>query len=517
MTQTVSHHFDVLIIGTGAAGLGLALSLASDKKIALISKDNFTESSSKWAQGGIAAVIDQASDSYQSHIADTLRAGAGLCHTKTVEFVVQHAKEALEWLIAEGVQFTLNNDGQYHLTQEGGHSYRRIFHAKDRTGSEVVQTLAEQVVSHDNITIFDEHTAIDLLVQDERCYGALVLNNATGENMHFIAKCTALATGGASFCYQHTTNPDHTSGDGIAMAFRAGCRVANLEFNQFHPTSLFHPEAKSFLISEAVRGEGGILLNKRGERFMPSYDSRAELAPRDIVARAIDQELKKHQDDCVYLDISFMADDEIKNLFPTIYERCLGFGIDICRQAIPVVPAAHYTCGGVMTDLHGQTDIKQLYAIGEVACTGLHGANRMASNSLLECLVFAMSSAKSIKYHFDDCFVPARDEQRNFQGGTICKQSSSDLITTIQQLLWQHAGIVRQTTSLHHAKNSLAQLKAPFPIQSKQDIEARNMLCVAKLIVECALMRKESRGLHFVLDYPQLLAKAADSVIANNH
>ncbi|HCH20216.1 MAG TPA: L-aspartate oxidase, partial [Cellvibrionales bacterium] len=402
--------FDVVVIGSGAAGLTLSLALAEQAKVAIISKSKLSEGSTYYAQGGIAAVLD-AADSIDAHTADTLIAGAGLCHEDAVRFTVERSRQAIEWLVSQGVAFTREsnqspNDGynesnnDYHLAREGGHSSRRIIHAADATGKAVSETLVERLQEHPSIETLEHHVAIDVVVERDNptptCSGVYVLNCETYKVETFHARFVVIATGGASKAYLYTSNPDGASGDGIAMAWRAGCRVANMEFNQFHPTCLYHPEAKSFLITEAVRGEGGKLLLPDGEPFMHRFDERGELAPRDIVARAIDHEMKRLGSDCVYLDISHREPDFIQSHFPTIYQRCLDLGIDICKQPIPVVPAAHYTCGGVIVDKRGSTDVKHVYAIGETSFTGLHGANRMASNSLLECVVFAQAAAESI-------------------------------------------------------------------------------------------------------------------------
>ena len=395
--------FDTLIIGSGLAGLSLALKLADKQKVAVITKKSLLDGASAWAQGGIAAVLSP-DDSLDEHIHDTLIAGAGLCDPKTTRFVIEHGAAAIDWLISQGVPFTRDagSDSGYHLTREGGHSHRRIIHAADATGQAVQETIAAKVRTHPNITLLERYIAIDLITgkklgqDDNRCYGAYALNSLSGEVVTIAAQNTVLATGGAGKVYLYTTNPDTATGDGIAMGWRAGCRVSNMEFIQFHPTCLYHPHAKSFLISEAVRGEGGILKLPDGTRFMPWHDERAELAPRDVVARAIDFEMKKRGLDCVYLDISHQPVEFLQEHFPTIYSRCLALGIDISKQPIPVVPAVHFTCGGLMTDLHGRTDVNGLYAIGETACTGLHGANRLASNSLLECLVFAEAASQDI-------------------------------------------------------------------------------------------------------------------------
>lgn len=392
--------FDVLIIGSGLAGQSAALRLASQCKVALVSKRGLEDSASGWAQGGIAAVLDS-SDSIEAHIHDTLVAGAWLNDEKATRFVVENGRRAIEWLIEQGVPFTKDDIG-YHLTREGGHSARRVIHVADATGSAVQDTLTRKVRANPNITVLEDHIAIDLITGDKlgtgemRCFGAYILNTQDGEVVTIGAANTLLATGGAGKVYLYTTNPDTSTGDGIAMAYRAGCRISNMEFIQFHPTCLYHPQAKSFLISEAVRGEGGILRLQDGTRFMPEHDDRAELAPRDIVARAIDFEMKKRGLDCVFLDISHKGEAFIRNHFPNIYARCLELGIDITQAPIPVVPAAHYTCGGVVSDLNGRTDVAGLYVAGEASCTGLHGANRLASNSLLECLVFAEAAVNDI-------------------------------------------------------------------------------------------------------------------------
>ncbi len=512
--------YDVLIIGSGAAGLGLALSLADKCSVALISKASLQEGSSQYAQGGIAAALDQKEDSYENHIQDTLVAGAGLCHPDSVRFTVEHAKEAIEWLMAHGVQFTNANNQQLHLSREGGHSHRRVVHVADKTGSVIVNTLAEQAYQHPNIDCFSEHTAMDLILEQGVCRGAWIFNNVTAQLAPFQARMAVLATGGASRCYLHTTNPESTSGDGIAMAWRAGCRVANLEFNQFHPTYLYHPTHSTFLISEALRGEGAHLVLADGQRFMFDYDVRAELAPRDIVARAIDSEMKKHKLPHVYLDISHQPTAELKRLFPTIYRQCLSFGFDITKELIPVVPAAHYTCGGVVTDLEGKTDLTNLYAIGEVAFTGLHGANRMASNSLLECLVFAASSSRSIKAKLaqpkiNQEFVPQTPQFQN----QINPLDIPALTLALRQCMWDKLSIVRQKNTMQEALEFISYTQSIIEQQfyhsppMKAMIELRNLVEVCALSIRCALARHESRGLHFVTDYPQLLPEAKDTIL----
>jgi L-aspartate oxidase len=404
--------FDVAIVGSGLAGLSVALHLAETRKVVVISKRTLLDGASNWAQGGIAAVLDS-HDSYDEHVADTLIAGGGLCDEPATRFIVEHGREAIEWLITQGVPFTPDENAElgYHLTREGGHSQRRIIHAADATGHAVQVTLEEKVRKHPNITLMEHHYAIDVITTENlekkkhgpRCLGLYVQDVKSGKVITISAEHTVLATGGAGKVYLYTTNPDTATGDGIAMAWRAGCRIANMEFIQFHPTCLYHPYAKSFLICEAVRGEGGELRlpmnagKNAGKRFMPDHDERAELAPRDIVARAIDAEMKKHGLDHVNLDISHKSSAFLKEHFPTIMARCLQFGIDITKEPIPVVPAAHYTCGGIITDLSGRTDLPGLYAVGEATCTGLHGANRLASNSLLECVVLGRATAKYIE------------------------------------------------------------------------------------------------------------------------
>ncbi len=512
--------FDVLIIGSGLAGLSLALRTAANKKICLVSKRSINDTASNWAQGGIAAVLND-EDSIDAHIQDTLIAGGELCDVAVTKMVAEQAKQSVGWLIEQGVGFTREQDNSgYHLTREGGHSHRRIIHAADATGHAVQITLSEKVKQHPNITVMENHIAVDLITtrkfgnkkiestDDNACLGAYVLDNKTGNVLTIAAQNTILATGGAGKVYLYTTNPDVSTGDGIAMAWRAGCRVANMEFIQFHPTCLFHPHAKSFLISEAVRGEGGLLKLADGTRFMPEHDDREELAPRDVVARAIDFEMKKRGLDCVYLDISHQPLSFIEKHFPNIYKRCLELGIDISKTPIPVVPAAHYTCGGVMTDDKGRTDIKNLYAIGETACTGLHGANRLASNSLLECLVFGQSAAKDILSQASKVSpqLPSWDESR------VTDADEEVLIThtwdELRRFMWNYVGIVRTDKRLsralhriHMLRNEVYEFYSNFKV-SNDLIELRNLLQVAELIVESAISRKESRGLHYSKDHP---------------
>jgi len=524
--------FDVLIIGSGLAGLTVALKVAAEKKVCLVSKRKINDNSSSWAQGGIAAVLrdnNSDDDSIEAHIQDTLIAGAGLCDKEITHQVVSHAKETVEWLIAQGVPFTREEDDSgYHLTREGGHSHRRIIHAADATGNAVQVTLAQQVLNHPNITVLEDHIAVDLITsrklgidneETPSCLGAYVLNNKTGKVITIAAQNTVLATGGAGKVYLYTTNPDVSTGDGVAMAWRVGCRVANMEFVQFHPTCLFHPKAKSFLISEAVRGEGGILKLPNGSKFMPQHDDRGDLAPRDVVARAIDFEMKKRGLDCVYLDISHKPADFVISHFPTIYRRCMELGIDITKEPIPVVPAAHYSCGGVMTDHNGQTDLNNLYAIGETACTGLHGANRLASNSLLECMVFGQAAAKDILAQAPKPVVqlPYWDESR-------VTDADEEVVIThnwneLRRTMWNYVGIVRTNKRLTRAmhriqmlRNEVDEFYSNFRI-SNNLIELRNLLQVAELIVRSAMERHESRGLHYSKDYPNLADIAVPTVL----
>lgn len=521
--------FDVLIIGSGAAGLGLALSLESQMKIAVVTKGPLSTGASPRAQGGIASVMSE-EDSFDSHIEDTLLVGAGLCDPKIVEFTVKNAKPAIEWLIQQGVQFSMNAKGSdFHLSREGGHSQRRIMHVADKTGSAVGKTLIEQIKAKNNIHCFTEHMALELIVERNYCIGALVLNQATQKASHFFASHVVIATGGASYAYLHTSNPDPMSGDGIAMAWRAGCRIANLEFNQFHPTCLFHPNSNLFLITEALRGEGAKLLLPDGKSFMSDYHPLGELAPRDVVTRAIYEQLQKYRLDCVYLDISHKPADMIKEHFPTIYARCLEVGIDITQQAIPVVPAAHYTCGGVITDAYGQTDVENLYAIGEVACTGLHGANRIASNSLLECLVFAMSAGKKIqeKPREKEDFLArvhgylSKEIPLSSSAPKLSSEKINKLTLRLRQLMWDQVGIVRTTAQLESALQEIETLKNALQLSNTSSalaspglVELYNLMCVCELMTRCALLRKESRGVHYNLDYLHLNAEAKDSILA---
>ncbi|OHC23257.1 MAG: L-aspartate oxidase [Pseudomonadales bacterium RIFCSPHIGHO2_02_FULL_60_43] len=531
MSQHYQH--DVLVIGSGAAGLTLALTLPEHLRIAVLSKGNLSNGSTYWAQGGVAAVLDD-TDTVESHVEDTLNAGGGLCREDAVRFTVEHSREAIQWLIDQGVPFTRDDehareDGgfEFHLTREGGHSHRRIIHAADATGAAIFNTLLEQTRQRSNIELLEQRVAVDLIterklgLEGQRCLGAYVLNRASGEVDTFSARFVILATGGAAKVYLYTSNPDGACGDGIAMAWRAGCRVGNLEFNQFHPTCLYHPKAKSFLVTEALRGEGALLKLPNGERFMPRFDERAELAPRDIVARAIDHEMKRLGIDCVFLDISHKPADFVKSHFPTVYERCLDFGIDITKEPIPVVPAAHYTCGGVLVDQSGCTDIPGLYAIGETSFTGLHGANRMASNSLLECFVYARSAAENILAQLEHISMPSALPGWDASQVT---DSDEDVIIAhnwdeLRRFMWDYVGIVRTNKRLQRAEHrvrllldEIHEFYSNYKV-SRDLIELRNLAQVAELMIRSAMLRHESRGLHYTLDYPHQLTEAKDTIL----
>lgn len=518
--MTNIHSHDVLIIGSGAAGLALALHLPEESMIAVISKSDLSQGATLYAQGGIAAVLDP-KDSIESHVQDTLAAGAGLCDKTAVEFTVSNSQSCIEWLIKQGVNFSLEANGEYHLTKEGGHSRRRVLHAADATGRAISEVLSERVKKADNVDIYTHRVAVDLIVKDSCCHGAYVLNQNSGAVELFSAKFVILATGGASKAYLYTSNPDGASGDGIAMAWRAGARVANMEFNQFHPTCLYHPKAKTFLITEAIRGEGGHLLLPDGSRFMHRFDKRLELAPRDIVARAIDHEMKRLGSDCVYLDISHKPKEFLQEHFPNIMSRCLEYGIDICSEPIPVVPAAHYTCGGVMVNNQGKTDIESLYAIGEISFTGLHGANRMASNSLLECLVYARSAAAEIHDLLattpEPIKAPKWDESR-------VTDSDEDVVIShnwdeLRRFMWDYVGIVRTNKRLERALHRVQLLQSEIEEYysnykvGNDLLELRNLAMVSELMIRCAMQRKESRGLHYTLDYPELSENAVNSIL----
>jgi L-aspartate oxidase len=526
------HNCDVLIIGSGAAGLTLALHLAKNSDVVVLSKALVNAGSTFYAQGGIAAVFDE-NDSIAAHVNDTLIAGAGLCDQEVVQYTAENARACLVWLIGQGVDFDQEEDAngelRYHLTREGGHSHRRILHSADATGQAIQTTLVDQVKNHSRIRIFERYNAVDLVCEpienthktEKKCIGAYIWNRNNERVERIFAKKTILATGGASKVYQYTSNPDVASGDGIAMAWRAGCRVANMEFNQFHPTCLFHPDAGNFLLTEALRGEGAILRRPDGSRFMPSFDERAELAPRDIVARAIDFEMKRLGADCMYLDISHKPAEFIKQHFPNIYEKTKSLGIDMTKQPMPVVPAAHYTCGGVMINKKSRTDIDNLYAIGEVAYTGLHGANRMASNSLLECLVFARAAALDIEQNIDQEQIvkslPAWDESRviNSDEEVVIQHNWHEL----RLFMWDYVGIVRTTKRLERALHRVELLQKEMDDYyrnfrvSNNLLELRNLVQVAELIIRCAMERKESRGLHYTLDHPELSDTATTTIL----
>ena len=522
------NRYDVLIVGSGAAGLSLALQLPNSLSVAVVSKTQLGAGSTFWAQGGMAAVLHDR-DSVEAHVADTLNAGAGLCHEPAVRFTVGRSRQCVQWLVDQGMHFDLREDQEdaefreFHLTMEGGHTHRRVIHAADQTGRAISQVLASRVEEASNISLLMDRCLVDVIKIGNRVCGAYLLN-ASGKAVDtFAADAVVLATGGASKAYRYTTNPDGASGDGIAAAWRAGCRVANLEFNQFHPTCLYHPDSRSFLMTEALRGEGATLHLADNTRFMPVFDERAELAPRDIVARAIDHEMKRLGADCVYLDISHRPKEQIIRHFPKAYEKCLSLGIDITENRVPVVPAAHYTCGGVVVDQYGATDVPGMYVVGESACTGLHGANRMASNSLLECFVYAQSAAAHIAgsinaqnvgpIPWDDSRVRDSDEE------VVIQHNWQEL----RRLMWDYVGIVRTNRRLEYAAQRIALLErevagyyARFQI-SRPLLELRNLARVAALMVESASGRKESRGLHFNSDYPDTSPLKRDSILIPPH
>ncbi len=514
------NNLPVLIIGAGLAGLTVALHLADRQPVILMAKRRLNEAATAWAQGGIVGVLDQ-EDSIDSHVADTVTAGAGLVVEPVARYVAENSAEAIHWLVDQGVPFTPDASGPkgLHLTREGGHTHRRIAHAADATGKAIHEVLLDKAKAHPNIRILENWIALDLITnkhlqnaskyKTNRCYGAYALDIENNHVETIAARAVVLATGGLGKVYRYTSNPDTATGDGIAMAWRAGCRIGNMEFIQFHPTCLYHPSDRTFLITEAIRGEGGLLKLPSGERFMPAHDKRNELAPRDIVARAIDFEMKKHGLDYVHLDATHLGEAFIKEHFPMIYSRCLSLGIDITKEPIPVVPAAHYTCGGVVTDLKGRTDLAGLYAVGEATYTGLHGANRLASNSLLECVVVGKAAAADIVEQteielpairlWDESKVEDADEQ------VVIAHNWDEL----RSLMWNYVGIVRTTRRLERALHRIELLRtevqdyyANFRV-SRDLIELRNLLECAELIVRSALMRKESRGLHYSRDFPQ--------------
>ncbi|MFC3903162.1 L-aspartate oxidase [Acinetobacter marinus] len=526
--QQHSQQFDVVIIGSGGAGLTLALSLPEHYQIAVLAKSHLQDASTYFAQGGVAAVLDQ-EDSIEQHIDDTMIAGGHLCHLDAVKFTVEGGQDAVDFLLKQGVQFTLDEQENLHLTREGGHSQRRIIHAADATGKAISTTLVERAQEKENIHLFENVVAIDVITtqkaqiehSENRAIGVYALDETTGEVKTFLAPFTALACGGAMKAYLYTSNPDIATGDGIAMAWRAGCRIANMEFNQFHPTCLYHPKARSFLITEAMRGEGAYLRLPDGERFMLRFDERAELAPRDVVARAIDYEMKRLGLRHVWLDITHQPESFVKEHFPTLYARLLELGIDITKDKIPVVPAAHYTCGGVIVDQHSQTDIAGLYAIGETSSTGLHGANRMASNSLLECFVYGMSAAKHIQSQIDNA---PRFDQVNPWDASQVEHPDEDVVILqnwdeLRTSMWNYVGIVRTTKRLERALHRIEMLKREIEEYyqgykvSKNLIELRNLVLVSEMIVRCAMQRKESRGLHYTLDYPELSDEIRDTIL----
>ncbi|MEO5972466.1 MAG: L-aspartate oxidase [Sphingomicrobium sp.] len=524
----MSGAFDVLVVGSGAAGLSAALNLAETRKVGVIAKGQLSEGATGWAQGGIAAVLEEG-DSFEAHVRDTMIAGAGLNDLKVVEHVVGAAPAAIARLIDLGVPFA-EEGGALHLTREGGHSHRRIVHVADATGRAVQQALETAAAANPNITLLPEMVAIDLIggrhathfSTSGAIHGLYAYNRRTRRVETLTARATILASGGAGRAYLYSTAPRGATGDGIAMAWRAGCRISNMEFMQFHPTCLYNLEVKNFLITEAVRGEGGLLKNpETGERFMPRFDERAELAPRDIVARAIDHEIKRLGLDFVHLDIAHREPEFVKSHFPNIYERLLGLGIDITSQPIPVVPAQHYTCGGVVVDLAGRTDAAGLYAAGEVTQSGLHGANRLASNSLLECVVFGEAAARDILARWDELSDPpaihAWDESRvtDSDEEVVIQQCWGE----IRRFMWNFVGIVRTTKRLERAKRRIDLLRQEVADYYRNFrvtpdlIELRNLVEVADLIVRSALSRHESRGLHYTLDYPDMLPEAVDTVL----
>jgi L-aspartate oxidase len=525
----MDHNHDIVVLGSGIGGLTFALDAAETVRVALVTKRGLTESNTRWAQGGIAAVLDPQHDSFEQHVEDTLRAGAGLCRRDVVEMVVHAAPEAIERLLQRGVQLDKDGEGHLHLTREGGHSTRRVAHHADSTGEAIELALTERARRHPNIQIYEHHIAVDLITRGrlargtgrgvpggkgDQVLGVYVLDLAHRHVIPMACKALCIATGGAGKVYRYTTNPDVATGDGIAMAWRAGARISNMEFFQFHPTCLFHPDAKNFLISEALRGEGGILRNGRGEAFMARYHALKELAPRDIVARAIDSELKQSGEPCVYLDMTHLPAAFLVEHFPTIHARCMSLGIDMREQPIPVVPAAHYLCGGVTVDMDGRASIAGLYAIGEASCTGLHGANRLASNSLLEAAVYGERAARAAVEFVRDGEDVTALRVPDWDTGAAGDADEQVVVTQswdeIRRLMWNYVGIVRTRRRLLRAQRRLQLIEQ----EVREDwwrfyltadlVELRNITQVALLIVEAALARRESRGLHWVSDDPEI-------------
>lgn len=515
---------DFLIIGSGIAGLSLALKVSRLGTVSVVTKKEEVDTATNLAQGGIAAVLNSG-DSFAEHIQDTLRAGAGLCDESVVRMVVENGPERVRELVDLGVQFVKEKDGNLSLGREGGHSQRRVAHAYDLTGREIERALVESVAKNTQISLFENHMCVDLIVDEtangqsgdlatKRCVGAYVIDQG-GHVETFLAKTIVLCTGGAGKVYLYTSNPDIATGDGVAMAFRAGAKINNMEFVQFHPTCLYHHQAKNFLISEAVRGEGALLLDKQGQRFMEKYESiQMELATRDKVARAIDSEMKITGADCVYLDISHKGREFLQQRFPTIYEKCLSLGIDIAKEPIPVVPAAHYLCGGVVTDMDGRTSINGLFALGETSCTGLHGGNRLASNSLLEAVVYAENVFRYCERNVES-FAQITNTKTYMYNNDDKEEIDEEILINhnwdvIRRVMWDYVGIVRKESRLNVARQRIAEVKKEidhivekFRVTPNM-LELRNISLVASLIIEASLARKESKGLHYILDYPPI-------------